>query len=272
MLVTPDLEAAILRTIFETGKYLRGRAHTSYSVEDKDGKGDIVTELDKEAERRLKHSFRDMLGNTVNLVGEESEADQNDSDVTIYIDPIDGTKSFANRDFTSSTTIAIETPSGLEFSCVNDFMKGIMYVGSNGRLGFYRDGEEIQSYEPPSLAKPRISIDHDIKKVNRYLAGRNQEFSIQQQQGSIALNMARTAFGDFSGIVMEDGLGGIWDYAPGHHLLQCKGVSIFDTSGNELHTVHDYRISPAERRGLIAFHPSFEEKYQVLDRIFEMHR
>jgi len=90
------LEHAVKMAALEAGQYLKSNAYryTGLAWKKRD---DPVTDMDRKAELMIRKRFRDgaaTLGVRPNIIGEECEDEMINSYTTIYIDPIDGTKSF----------------------------------------------------------------------------------------------------------------------------------------------------------------------------------
>ena len=98
------LEQQILETAIKAGEIIKDNAFSLEYVEWKH-KDDPVTDLDRKTERYIRDSFKEY---GLNYFGEEFGGENNGSDITLLIDPIDGTKSFMRKEFHSSVSIAAQ--------------------------------------------------------------------------------------------------------------------------------------------------------------------
>jgi len=255
------VKSGILEDVYKMGVNLRVDALKQFEIEYKKN-DDPVTYLDRWAESSIISDLKKRFGTDLNIVGEEYGQQDNGGDLTAFIDPIDGTKSFIRRDFECCTALTLESSSGLELSLVNDFMKGIMYVAADEKVNVYLDGTQFDEFRPANLPKPRIVISDDVENFKEFIES-NPEIDYKKLYGSTVLHMARMAVGDFSGIIAKDGIGGIWDYAAGHHILQCAGMKVYRIDGTELRTIHDYKIRGERGRVYLAVDGGVDKEFDI---------
>jgi myo-inositol-1(or 4)-monophosphatase len=238
----------IIAAVETTGRYLRANAFEDKHLELK-GKNDYVTPYDRKAELILREEL--MKTAPGNFLGEEHGAQDNGSKRRYIIDSIDGTKDWIARDLRCATSVGIEENGELVGGIINDFMRGIMYVGYKGKCAIRIDGKEYPFREASGLSKHRIAI----KRANQLKAKLPQEeFSFSDKAGSIALSMAELAAGNYDGMVYNNReKGNIWDVAAGYYLLKTAGFAMFDSKGNP----YDY-TNP--RDGMIAVKPSLADR------------
>lgn len=205
-------------------------------------KDDPVTNLDKEVEKFLKDSISKKI--TANFYGEEYGEKQNGASIDIYIDPIDGTKSFVKGEFLSSISVAVEKKGELVFSVVYDFMRDIAYYanpdGAFLSRSNWNDSDKTSPIKPialpridiPSFSKNAIIYTDEGKYINLF-----PEASKRHQVGSVALAMAQVAAGVHQGLIaspyQKDGQNDICDIAAGYYLLKQAGLVVKDYNLDE---------------------------------------
>jgi fructose-1,6-bisphosphatase/inositol monophosphatase family enzyme len=187
-----ELERKILEAAITAGKIIKENAFNLRYVEWKHN-DDPVTDLDRKTEKYIKDSLREY---GVNYVGEEYGREDNGSDITLLIDPIDGTKSFMRKEFHSSVSIAAQKDDKIFFGVVYDFMRNIAYHADNtgAYLLLTEQNRTIKmplSY--PKLSKYTIAIDN-VPDISEVLEN-NSSYSLRKPIGSVALSMAQLAAG-----------------------------------------------------------------------------
>lgn len=239
---------ALIECVLEAGRHIRERAFDIGHIAWK-SKDDPVTDLDCEAERIIdRHARRHGL----NLLGEEGGFRDRGSDITLHVDPVDGTKSLVRREFRSSVSVGIERiGSGLVGGFVYDFMKDILYAGIEGDLYLQWEGKKYPFRQENLFCKDALSIDKPFPLKGEFSGMEN--ISVIEKGGSIALSMAELASGSFSGLISgEIGKGNSWDVAAGQYLLETAGLRICDYSGRPF----DYKDG---RHGIVAVQPRIAE-------------
>jgi myo-inositol-1(or 4)-monophosphatase len=255
------LEKIVLTSCVDAGKYVRRNALNIGNIEWKKT-DDPVTYLDKATERMIKKSIADKIN--ANFQGEEYGLEDNGSDITIYIDPIDGTKSFARGEYLSSVSVAAELNGEIVVGAVYDFMREILYY-ANPKGAFIKTPYAKKSQALPiinfNLSKPTISFTDDndsYKKTLPEILG--TEISARKQSASIALSMAQLAAGSYEGLIIESAKGRgnpqIHDIAAGYYIMKQAGLKITYYNLTEF----NYRELG---KGLIALKPELYSK--VLD-------
>lgn len=243
-----DLEWVVKKLALNLGGILKYNAHKEFNIEYK-GQDDPVTILDKECERIAKEYL--LEHHNVNFIGEEYGIEDNNAKSTIIIDPLDGTKSYLKRIFDSSVSIAIEENGELKYGIIYDFMRNNLYTSSSK----YGITWLIAGSTAKEISYPinEILIGGKCKKYGPNL--KELGIKTKSQEGSIALSMAQTAMGIYSGIaIYNPNKGAIWDVAAGYHLLNCENnFNITDYFGNNF----DYK-NP--QNGLIAINKKLNKQ------------
>jgi myo-inositol-1(or 4)-monophosphatase len=220
---------------------------------------DPVTDLDKKAERIIRDKLEKY---NVNIMGEEYGIDDKGSDISIYIDPIDGTKSFLRKEFHSSVSIAADhKDKGLFYGVVYDFMRGLLYYADEkgAKLMTVYDGKvKNLPIEYPRLKKISISLDNAPEIYEKII---DPKIDVRKPIGSMALNLAQLAVGSYDGMILnsrKNGLTDTADLAAGYYILKQTGAYITDINGKEFDYKRPYK-------GMIALRQ--DVKKQILEKI-----
>src|SRR4030095_10459679 len=102
---------------------------------------DLVTEIDREAERELVKAIRAQRPND-EIVGEEGANLGGDSGVRWILDPLDGTTNFVHQYPAHSVAVGIEIDGRRVIGVVHDTFNNRVYAGVVGE-GATCDGESI---------------------------------------------------------------------------------------------------------------------------------
>ncbi len=229
------LSELVKTTALKCGSYIREQAFhiTDLTWKQED---DPVTNLDREAESLIRDAFL-KEDSTITIIGEEFGVLDQNGNFALYIDPIDGTKSFTRREFKASISIAVSYKSGPIFaSAVYDFMKDMLfYVGIDNdpqllvpSLGYH----QILPFTQPSYKKKFILCDD--KSSYRAALSNDARVSLSHPTGSVALQMAQVAAGIYDALILpphqKDGITDIADMIAGYHLMETSGVIILDNN------------------------------------------
>ncbi|MGV8169113.1 MAG: inositol monophosphatase family protein [Candidatus Nanoarchaeia archaeon] len=233
-----ELEQTIIEACYSVGTRL---AKYSFGIADIQWKklDDPVTNLDREAEQEIINAISGKFH--ANFVGEEYGTNNNKSDLTIYIDPIDGTKSFVKGEFLSSVSVAAEYQGKLVFGAVYDFMRNILYYAND--TGAYMTRDSWSSEKAISLPRktPEFSKLAVIHTDNEKYSALLENASRRTQTGSFALLMAQVAAGVHQGLIAKPYNKGsqnnTCDIAAGYFIMKQAGMKIKDYDFRE----YDYK-------------------------------
>lgn len=253
------LEGIVMQAVFHAGISIKELAYSDLNTQWKK-KDDPVTILDKIAEQKIIKSI-ESHGVKATFYGEEFGIKKGNSKIKIYIDPIDGTKSFIKKEFHSSTSVALEKNGELVLGFVYDFMKNIMYYANvNGAYLIAPHGQsfKLPLQKMPQFSKPNIEVTEIDNKYTK-----NIDCRVRQQTGSVALSMAELAAGSNNGLVMvpyrKNGVTDTCDIAAGYFIMKKAGLFIRDYDFKP----YDYR---QPNNGLIALDPRAEEAMATLTK------
>ncbi len=253
------IKKALISAAQKAGSFIREHAFSIGTVEWK-GENNPVTKIDKEAEHIIRKEISAHI--SANIIGEEHEKENNSSEFTVYIDPIDGTKPFIRGDFFCAVSIGVEKNEKIIAGCIYDFMRDILYVtqtSEKGGIQLIYQGKEIELPTLAHFGKVSVFIDRLISEKEKRVIGSllaDSDFEIHTTSGSIALTLALLAKGTYDTLVIGCKGWNTWDIAGGFALCKQQGYVLLDFEGNEF----DYK-NPVN--GLIAFHKNaaWKEKF-----------
>lgn len=204
-------------------------------VETKSGKTDVVTEADREAQRRVIEAIREEHLEDA-IVGEEEDElkevpDEGDAWV---IDPIDGTNNYV-RSIPFWTTSVAAVSDGEPVAAVNDCPAlGEKWVA--GPDGVRRNGEQVSVSEKtdPTTFTVAPTIWWGFDRRDEYaticteLVGR---FADIRRFGSAQITLAMVAAGSLEGAVTNVDPNP-WDTVAGVHMVRQAGGTVTDRHGD----------------------------------------
>ncbi|MGV8086774.1 MAG: inositol monophosphatase family protein [Candidatus Woesearchaeota archaeon] len=253
-----ELEQLIISTCLRTGKYLNENAFNIGSLEWKH-LDDPVTNLDKTAENMIRSDILEKV--SANIIGEEYGMKHKDSNVTIYVDPIDGTKSYCRGEFMTSISVAAEKNNELVIGVVYDFMKDIMYYATNDGA-FMKRSLWDEPKKLPAIDFQLHTATIGFDNAEKYRSRLEKMVNIRRPAGSIALTAAQLASGSYDGLIMKsrkNSATDMCDIAAGYFIMKKAGLYITDID----HNPFDYK-NPFN--GLIAIN---RKQTKIIETILE---
>jgi len=254
------LERTVLECGIKVGQFLQENAFDIKNTEWKE-KDDPVTDLDKKAEEMIREYIGKAL--KVNFYGEEYGLTDNGSNINIYIDPIDGTKSFLRGEYLSSLSIAADIDGKMAIGVVNDFMRGLLYYANNN--GAYvkiinRNTEKALPTINTTFSRPTITFNRDT--IFRTIL--SDTINARNQIGSVALSMAQLAAGSHDGLIMapyqKNGLMDVCDIAAGYFVMEKAGIIITDYYGRKYNHLESLN-------SIVAYKPNIDK--EIVSKILE---
>ncbi|MEO6694224.1 MAG: inositol monophosphatase family protein [Ignavibacteria bacterium] len=237
------MKNTLIKAANEAGRILKKNFEGVFNIYSKDVISNIVTEIDKESEKKIIEIIREDFPRH-NILSEEAGSLYQESEYKWIIDPIDGTVNFAHSIPLTCVSIALEkngevimgvvfNPISNEFFLseknhgaylndkkisvsVNDNIKSSLLV-----TGFPYDSSSFKP-DPVSVFKKFIMEDVPVRRL-----------------GSAALDLCWTACGRFEGF-WEYNLNS-WDVAAGYLILMEAGGKITKFNG-EKYTIYTKEI------------------------------
>ncbi|WP_026263708.1 inositol monophosphatase family protein [Paenibacillus terrigena] len=240
--------AVAINCAAKAGEWIKSKLGNYEKLDIKTSSHDLVTEVDKGAEKLIRrlimthfpdHSF---LGEESTGVGAAAAAsalnEVKQSDYLWIVDPIDGTTNFVHGLPLYSVSIALAHKGEVIVGVIYDPARDELFVAEKGK-GAYVHGVRMKVSQEEKLVSSLIATgfptDRDVL-LPLNLAG-IQAVAPRVRNirtiGSAALSLAYVATGRLSGF-WELNLNA-WDLAAGVLLIQESGGKVTDTAGNPYH-------------------------------------
>lgn len=213
-----SLAAAVHRRAMEAGEL---------NVDTKRSACDLVTEIDREAERELVTAIRSARPND-GIIGEEGTNSSGSSDIRWILDPLDGTTNFVHRYPAHSVAVGIEIGERRVIGVVHDSFSNRVYAGVVGEGATY-DGKPIAVRNEGNLQQALIGTgflpDADVRRQQadllREILPRVRDI---RRSGCPSLDICGVASGTLDAFY-ECGLGQ-WDIAAAAAIAEAAGAAI----------------------------------------------
>jgi myo-inositol-1(or 4)-monophosphatase len=216
------------------GEIIRSRFGHIKTRTTKEGRGDIVTDVDTEVEALVLDRVRRIFPGH-NIVSEESGAITGDpsSSYTWYIDPLDGTGNYARGIPFCATTIALARDNIVIAGATYDPLRDEMFSASLAE-GAHLNGQQLQIAPDNEMEDIMISLSWSRRrpgseKFAEYVKRLHPHTSYLRRFGSAALAIAYVAAGRIEAYVQ--GQITPWDIATGILLVQEAGGRVTDFKG-----------------------------------------
>jgi len=200
---------------------------SALSVETKSSPTDLVSQIDKEAERLIVERLGAERPDDA-LLAEEGSLMTGTSGVRWVIDPLDGTTNYVYGYPAFSVSIAVEIDGQPQIGVVHDSSSGHVYRAISG-FGAVCDDRPLQVREQPDLGKALVATGFSYEAAQRerqgvvvaQLLGRVRDL---RRGGSAALDLCHVAAGH-EDAYWEAGLAS-WDYAAGVVIAREAGAEV----------------------------------------------
>lgn len=217
-----QLKLVALEAAFKAGELLKGGFGTSFKIENKEGKNNLVTEYDKASEACIIQEIRKNFPNH-GFLAEESGSSAGE-EILWIIDPLDGTANFAHS--IPWFAISIAATRGEEILCgvVFNPMTGELFTAEKGQ-GAFLNGQRLKVSQEQSLDHAMLGMGFPAKSLADnplHCIDRLADFVAQgiplRRMGSAALDLSYVAAGRFDGfweLTLQP-----WDIAAGQLLVE----------------------------------------------------
>ncbi|QKS44024.1 inositol monophosphatase [Paenibacillus cellulosilyticus] len=239
--------AVAINCAAKAGEWIKTKLgkHTSLSL--KYSAQDLVTEVDKGAEKMIRNLImiqfphHSILGEEGVEPGPEASTqalqDMQDEEYLWIVDPVDGTTNFVHGFPFFSVSIALAHKGEVIVGVVYDPMRDELFVAEKGK-GAYVHGQRMSVSEEGTLHEGLIATGFPASPENARLNMQSLQAIAPQVRnirsgGSAALHMAYVAAGRLSGF-WEYGLNA-WDIAAGSLLIKESGGIVTDIAGEPYH-------------------------------------
>lgn len=228
---------AILDLIKEVGDYQKDNLNKEHIIESKSNKNDLVTEVDKESERRIREFLLKNFPND-SILGEEGTNHQGTSDYTWIVDPLDGTVNYAHGFPIFAISVGLEK--GRQGLQSGDFVFGAIHVpmlnetfwAEKGR-GAWLNGRQLKVTDCQSLDQALLATGFAYIRSGPYdnINYFNHMYKITRgirRPGAAAFDLACVAAGRLDGF-WEFNLSP-WDVSAGKGIIEEAGGRVIDLS------------------------------------------
>jgi myo-inositol-1(or 4)-monophosphatase len=165
---------------------------------------DIVTKADVEVEEYIRKRIKENYPEH-NIIGEELKKEQNKSDYTWLIDPIDGTTNFAHKIPFFSIALALQHKNTVIFAAISHPISGMLFYAGAGE-GAYLGEVKIENKSEKKLEDGFISFchasdDESIRAISKLFESFKLKSLDFRRLGSANLEICYTAAGFISGFI-----------------------------------------------------------------------
>lgn len=228
-----------LAIVKETGDFIRKEAKKfdASSIEYK-GKNNLVSYVDKEAERMLVSRLKEVLPKA-GFITEEGTADVGKADQYNWvIDPVDGTTNFVHGLPIYSISVGLMNGNKVILGVVYDPSRDEYFYSCEGTKA-YLNAEEIHVSPVKLLSESLLAtgfpyskfIEHEMSAYLHVIDDLMKKAHGLRRMGSAAIDLAYVACGRFEGF-FEYNLQP-WDVAAGAFIVQQAGGSVTTFSGTD---------------------------------------
>ena len=230
------------------------------AVEYKDGKTDVVTQVDRDAQEAVIDRIDDAFTEEP-VVGEEAEALKTvpEQGPAWIVDPIDGTNNYVDDNPAFGTAVAaVRDGEPVAGAFVCPALSDTYRVGPDGA---FRNGEAISVSDrhDPETATVCPTYWWDFDQREQYAAATRaivERFGDMRRLGCAQLELAMVASGALEGAITNQQTPA-WDTVLGVHFVREAGGTVTDLEGNRWH--HD-------SRGLVASNGELHEELLLAAR------
>lgn len=224
----------VIVLVKEVGDFIRTEAQSfDESKIQYKGKNDLVSYVDKEAEKRLVMGLAELLPGS-GFIAEEGTSTHRSDTYNWIIDPLDGTTNFTHGLPIFAISVALIKRKELSLGVVYDVMRDECFHAAKGQ-GAFLNHMPIEVSKVKTLDKALLATGfpyYDFEQMNAYLSILNdfmQQTHGLRRMGSAAIDLVNTACGRFEGF-FEYNLNA-WDVAAGALIVQEAGGIVTDFKG-----------------------------------------
>ena len=217
-----------IEIVKEAGEVIRAGFGQSISIEYKTDEANLVTEIDKKAEKIILDFIKKEYPSH-SIIAEESGRHDNSSQYTWVVDPIDGTTNFAHKLPIFGVSVGIQKNNETIIGIVYDVMRDAIYSAEKSS-GAYENDKQIRVSTNSDLLKSVLvtGFPYDIKENYKEAVKIFSSFLTKtravRRLGSAAIDYCYVASGTFDGF-WEINLSP-WDVAAGTLLVEEAGGKV----------------------------------------------
>src|ERR1700722_5737861 len=237
-----ELTFVAVQAALNAGALLRQGFDTTFEVQFKEGRLNLVTEYDKRSEKNIIEAVFHRFPSHTILAEESGDIQKGSSSVTWIIDPLDGTVNFARNIPIFTVSIAVAIDKQIVSGVVYQPMTQELFIAEKGK-GAFLNGKKLIVSKTENLdnAVMATGFPYNVEQnplscIDRFVAIQAQGIPVRRL-GSAALDLAYVAAGRFDAF-WEVGLHP-WDMAAGKLLVEEAGGKVTHWNGSP-HKVFDY--------------------------------
>ncbi|MFT6871712.1 MAG: myo-inositol-1(or 4)-monophosphatase [Roseivirga sp.] len=226
----------VIVLIKETGEFIRQESRKfDHSKIEYKGKNDLVSYVDKEAEKRLVKGLSEILPGS-GFVAEEGTSTHRSDIYNWIIDPLDGTTNFTHGLPVYAVSVALVKRGVLTLGVVYEINRDECFHAIKDQ-GAFLNHSPIKVSETKTLEKALLATGfpyYNFDQMQQYLTIINEFMQTThglRRMGSAAVDLVYTACGRFEGF-FEYNLNA-WDVAAGALIVQEAGGKVTDFKGGE---------------------------------------
>ncbi|WNR44972.1 inositol monophosphatase family protein [Paenibacillus roseipurpureus] len=225
-----------VRAAVKAGELAKKRFGSGLVLKQKDDRGDLVTEVDVQADRLIVDEILSVF-RAHRIYSEEAGEGGVASDWVWHVDPLDGTNNFALGIPLYGVSISLSYQGRIVLGVIHDSAMELTYVALQEE-GAWQGETRLAANPTGALPKSTLSWiqGHAVRKDNQQaLALRHHlEYSVKRvlRVWAPSLVWAMLARGDLHGVVLYNSEGE--DLYAGLLLVQEAGVKVTDFSGNPI--------------------------------------
>lgn len=224
---TTELERLAVRLAAEAAEIHRRGLGAIHDIATKSSATDMVTEIDREAERHIVAGIRrERPGDAI--LAEEETHDRGSSGVRWVVDPLDGTTNYIYGYPAYAVSIGVEIDGMATVGVVHDSARGEVFVGVRGR-GATLDGRSLRVRQHADLSTALLATGFLASREQRARLGVVAAHVLPRVRdlrrgGSAAIDLCAVACGRVDAYY-EVGLGE-WDYSGGAIIAAAAGAEV----------------------------------------------
>lgn len=219
------MEQEIIGWIYEAAEKIRAGLGEALKVDQKDGRTDLVTNVDKGVQNFIVGKIMEYDPDAL-ILGEENGLDQTpiDKGRVFVIDPIDGTLNFIMQQENFCIMIAVYEEGVGQLGFIYDVMRDELFWGGPKVGKVFFNKEELFAPEDKGLKDGLIGMNAALYRKNVFQA---QEIG----KASMGIRVLGCAGLDFIAIIKGTQIGYVsmlspWDYASGSIMMEQLGMTV----------------------------------------------
>lgn len=263
---TSHLSFIAIQAALKAGGILKRGFHTSYAINSKEGKHNLVTEYDTLSEEIIISMIRSYYPDHAFLAEESGlSASKQQKTITWIIDPLDGTVNFAHKVPIFSVSIAAAFDNDILCGVVYQPMTEELFVAEKGK-GAFLNGSLIQVSPQTKLEDSYVAtgFPYNVHENPLYCIDSFAKLSKMglpiRRLGSAAIDLSYVAAGRFDAyweVFLQP-----WDLAAGKLIVEEAGGKVSNYFGEERKVLEATHVLATNGH----LHKSFIEKLATKDK------